>query len=269
MAKLIGFLCNDDSLTATAIGAMRTEIAFPQTTESPGFGFGWIQDGRTLLRTHPKPSGGSPDLVSLLSDIHSRALVAHVRDAQDEPVSALELQPFRFRRWVVARAGDELTEHKAALLDGVPGFVRSNIKGPSSDETLCHLFLAELHRRDLLEKGRTNPRGCAEALSRTMERVQSFADDVAFSAVAVTERVLVAARLERPLYYRNVRGISHMREQPLFAGHNPKPVRHPSFKAIFVTDAVVDAEAAGWLEIPQGAVLYVDADWNVRFLDAS
>ena len=68
MAKLIGFLCNDDSLTATAFGAMRAEMAFPQATVSPGFGFGWIQDGRTLLRTHPKPAAGSPDLVSLASD---------------------------------------------------------------------------------------------------------------------------------------------------------------------------------------------------------
>lgn len=266
MPRMIAYLCNDDSLTPVAIQGLHDAVEFPATSKSTGFGFGWIQDGRSLLRTNPKPAGGGPDFLSLMADIPSRAIVGHFRDTDEEPADALELQPFRFRRWVFAHAGEspQIEETQNDLLQTIPEFIRGNIKGGAGAEILGHMFLTELHRRDLLERGRTKPQACAEAMLETMNRLQVEAAIADYAAVSVTERGLVAGRLGRPLFYRQIRGLEQFREQPLFAGHKPKPVRHPSFKAVVVTDA--PAMENGWTEVADGRALYVDADWNVQLV---
>jgi len=267
MPRMIAYLGNDDSLTPVAVQSLRDSLDFPPTSESSGFGFGWIQDGRSLLRTNPKPGAAGPDFVGLMADIPSRSIVGHLRGSDEEGVDALDLQPFRFRRWVFAHVGEEpeLEQTRAELLETVPEFIRGNVKGGRGSEVLGHLFLGELHRGDLLERGRTRPQACAEALFETMSRVQVEAAIAEFSFVAVTERGIVAGGLGRPLYFRQIRGLDQLREQPLFAGHHPKPVRHPSFKAVVVTDSAV-TEDDGWSEIEDGRVLFVDTDWNVDFV---
>lgn len=265
MPRMIAYLCNDDNLTPVALRLVRDSIELPPTGESSGFGFGWIQEGRSLLRTTPKPSRSSGALLDLMADLRTRASIGAVRDASEGPADPLALQPFRFRRWVFAHAGEDagLAETHQQLLAEVPGFVSGNIKGTSSSEVFGHVFLGELHGENLLDT-RIDPEGCAAALAAAIRKIQIGAAVADLGIVAVSDRTLVAGAIGHPLYYREVRGLSHFKEEPLFAGHKPRPSSHPSFKAIFVTDAAVDGEE--WKLLPDGHVMWLDRDWNVAFV---
>lgn len=264
MPRMIAYLCNDDNLTPVAVRSVQASVDLPATAQSGGFGFGWLQEGRSLLRTTPKPAPGSPALLDLMADIRSRAIVAHVRDAADGEAETLDLQPFRFRQWVVAHAGEDVghPQTRQQLLSGVPDFVAANVKGTSASEIFGHMFLGQLHRAGLLD-GPVDAARCAGALAQMLRDVQVEAAVGQIAALAVTDRALVAGSIGRPLYYREIRGLSQVREEPLFAGHKPRPTVHPTFKGVFVTDAPVEGEE--WRVVPDGHVMWVDRQWAVRF----
>lgn len=265
MPRLIAYLCNDDSLTPVAVRAVGESLAFPSTPDSAGFGFGWIQDGRSLLRTNPKPAPSAPAFEDLFGDIPSRAIIGHIHDGEDEVGSNHDLQPFRFRKWVVAHAGEEPdADTLEPLRMSIPKFIRGNIKGGTAAEVFGHVFLAELHAEKLLEKGRSNPQGCARAMARTIQRVQVEAAVASFAGLAVTERGIIVGTIGRELQYRVMRGVDELNEEPLFAGHKPRPVHHSAFKAVVVSDAVDDDEE--WEPLPDRQVLWVDRDWELNFM---
>ncbi len=266
MPRLIAYLCNNDSLTPVAARAVASTLDFPDTADASGFGFGWIQDGRSLLRTNPKPTPSTPPFVDLFGDIPSRAIIGHIHGV-DEPVgSNYDLQPFRFRKWVVAHAGEQPSpETLEPIRESIPKFIRGNLKGTVAAEVFGHTFLAELHSDKLLDKGRTNRRGCAEAMARTIRRVQVEAAVASFNGVAVTDRGVVAGTIGRELYYRQLRGVDDVAEEPLFAGHDPRPKHHAAFKAVLVSDAVTEDQDA-WEPIPDRHVLWVKRDWTLQFL---
>ncbi len=265
MTRLIAYICNNDSLNSVAVEALAPSLDVWPDEKPPGFGFGWIQDGRSLLRTTPKPSDGMPSLTGMLGDIRTRSFVAHVLEPGQQPAPALDLQPFRFRKWVCAHTGEvpEVDDARRELLETIPSFIRTNVKGDSGSEILCHMFLSELHGRSVLEDGRRDPRAAAEALHATMTRLQSEAAIAEFALVAVTERGLLAGAFGSDLFYREQRGLEE-KEAPLFAGHSPRPIQHPSFKSVTVTNAP-NPDAEGWTKIPDGKVLFV-RDWTVEFV---
>lgn len=265
MPRLIAYLCNDDSLTPVALRAMQGSLELPPTAESGGFGLGWLQDGRSLLRTTPKPAPSSPALLDLMSDIRARALIGYVRDVSDGTVDTLNLQPFRMRRWVFAHGGEEaeLAQTHQQLLGDVAKFVAGNIKGTSSAEVFGHVFLGELHARNLLDSAPDAAGQCANALATAIRKIQIGAAIADLGAIAVSDRMLIAGAVGHPLHYREMRGLSQMKEEPLFAGHKPKPTSHPTFKAVFVTDGPTMGDE--WKVVPDGHVMWLDRDWTVKF----
>ena len=266
MSRLIAYMGNDDNLTWLALRAVGDELRLKPAATSSGVGLGWLQDGRSLLRNNPRPADDSPAFVDLLADIHSRSIIGYLRDGELEAVEPLELQPFRFRKWVFAQTGEEPADVgvRQALLEDVPAFIRGNIKGRAFSEAAFHHFLSRLHGHSVLEHSRTNPRGCAEALAETMRAVETGAAVADLSIAATTERVFVAGRLGAPLYYRAIRGLVAPAAEPLFAGHRPKAIEHPSFKAIVVCNGEPEGEA--WEEVPDRHVLWIDRDWSPQTL---
>lgn len=261
MPRLIAFICNDDSLTPLAVSRLKPHLEFPATETSGGFGFGWLQDGRSLLRTSPKPGVGTPDFVDLMADIPARAVLGHIRSAEDGTAPPLDLQPYRFRKWVFAHEG-EVPETKRArdeLLSTVPEFLRRNVKGSSGSEVFGHMFWSELHRRGLLDKAaEAHERAAALASFTAGLQVQAAIGE--FAAVTASERSLFCAAIGCPLYYREIRGIDGTRDEPLFAGHRPKATSYPAFKALVVTNAPLDTDE--WEQVPDRHVLWVDRAWE-------
>lgn len=263
MSRLVAFTCNDHSLTPVAVRVAAASLDIPDVDETSGFGFGWIQDGRTLLRTHPRPTAGAPQFLDLMADIPARSIIGHYRDFDEGSASTRDMQPFRFRSWVVAHAGEapETDASQTRLLAAVPEFVRGNVKGTSGAEVAGHLFLGRLYEAGLLDQARTAPARVADVMGASLRELSIQAAVVSASLVGVTERMLVAATLGRPLYYRLQLGISRDSEKPLFAGHTPKAVNHPTFKALVVTDSPDDVGA--WEEVPDAHSLTIDRDWNL------
>ncbi len=265
MSRLIGYVCNDDSLMPVALRLIQESVELPPTAKSGGFGLGWLKEGRSLLRTTPKPAPSSPALLDLMADIRARALIACVRDRR-EVVDTLDQQPFRLRRWVFAHGGEDagLPATHQQLLADVPRFVSSNVKGTTSSEVFGHVFLNELHRRNLLDAEADAAGQCAAALAAAIRTIQVGAAVADFAAISISARLLIAGALGHALHFREVRGLSQTKELPLFAGHKPRPTSHPTFKALFVTDAPV--RGPEWQEVPDGHVLWLERDWTARFL---
>lgn len=267
MPRMIAYLCNDDSLTPVALRQAKASLDVLSPADSGGFGFGWLQGGRSLLRTTPRPGKGSAELLDLMADLRTRSCVGVIRDPEQGHVDPLDMQPFRFRRWLFAHTGEqvELPEIHAELLQDVPGFVASNIKGTTSAEVFGHLFLSELHSRNLLES-RVDREACSEALAEAIRKIQIGVAVAKFAGLAVSERTLIAGGIGHELHYREFRGISQL-EEPLFAGHKPKSTDHPSFKAILVTNAPTNTD--DWVPIPDGQLLWIDRHWDVHFTPVS
>lgn len=266
MSRLLAYMGNDDNLTWLALRGLVDELRLDAVAESSGVGLGWLQDGRSLLRNNPRPGADSPSFSDLMADIHSRSILGYMRDGGLEPVEPLELQPFRFRKWIFGQTGERPAdaEIRASLLDAVPTFIRGNIKGRAFSEVVFHRFLSELHARNVLEQGRNNPRACADAMARTMREVESGAAVADLCTLAATERAVVAGRLGAALHYREIRGLTAAAAEPLFAGHRPKAVEHPSFKAIVVCNGAPVGD--DWKEIPDRHVLWVDRSWSTQLL---
>jgi hypothetical protein len=145
----------------------------------------------------------------------------------------------------------------------VPEFISSNIKGESGEELMFHQFLTELHHAGQLGKGQADARVCADSLASAIRGAQSHAL-AEYASVAVSERVVLFASVGVPLYYREVRGLTESREKPLFAGHRPKPIEHPSFKAFMVVECD-ESPGDSWTAAPDGQVGWVGRDWKLRF----
>lgn len=273
MSRIIGYICSDDSLTHVVMDALADEVEAFGETETAGRGFGWVQEGRSLLRKQPRERGRSVTLSSLLSDIPSRAIIGHERESSENTVDTLDLQPFSYRTWVYAQAGGvEALEEVTDELDGdIPDHIRRNIKGDTVEELCFHRFLTVLSDRGDLELTKKNAQRGAEALARSVRAIESRLEDVASSdgrlgadIVTVTDRLLLAARTQGPMYYRVWRGIEEPVDEPLFAGHRPQPEEHPHFKAVMVTNQMNGSPGEEWELIDPQHVLWVDDDWNVQ-----
>jgi len=236
------------------------ELELPETGESSGVGLGWVQGSRSLLRTNPKPAPNSASLVDLMTDVPARSILGFLRSTEE---SSRPLQPFRFRKWVFAHLGETPSGEETIedLLDGVPQFIRGNLKGKSPQKVFFHAFLGRLHSRNQLEAIPVDTEAVAEAMADTAGHIQRAAAVADFAAVAASERKLVVARLGTPLFYRLISGLEVPVEAPMFAGHRPKTSQYPAFRAVALTNA---AERPGpeWVEVPDRTVLFFDEDWN-------
>lgn len=266
MFRLLGYLCNDATLNAAFFKHGLEHLEIDAVDVSSGLGLGWVQDGRSLLRTMPRPSRSSATLEAMLGDIPARSLIAHSRDTSDEPAATLDLQPFRYRRWVYAHAGElpASKELRSELLGNVPEFIAGNVKGDSGEEIMFHLFVAKLHEESQLD-GHTHGERCAAAMAHAVVDAQQVAL-ASYAGIAVSERLMVFASAGVPVWYREVRGLSEAREKPLFAGHRPKPIDHASFKALMVVQAD-DSPGESWERAPDGQVGWMERDWKLRFRD--
>lgn len=272
MSQVFGYICSDDSLTPEVMKQYGQPLRAVEPDERVGLGIGLLQDGRSLLRKHPKRKAASMDIPSLLGDISSRSIVGHVRHEEAGSLGTRDLQPFRFRNWVYAQQGIEqpLEQAREALREQVPDHVERNIEGNSIAELLFHTFYTRVES-DLSTTPRSEwPGMYAGKLAETVVQFQELVngetggDVVPLQAVAVTDRCIVAARAGEPMHYRLIEGIEEPAEEPLFAGHNPKSIMHDRFRALLVANGVDHEE---WTEIPNHHVLWVADGWQIELAE--
>lgn len=254
MTQIFGYICSDRNVTADLFKGLHEELGLYSAQDSAGFGMGWIQEDRSLLRTYPKPAPGTPSLLNLLADLPSRVMVATVRKPGERSVSSNDLAPFRFRRWVWAS-----TEAPGATADGLPDYIRQNIHGRSSAEALFHAVLKELHAVDGIDDPKIDDARVAAAISRAVAGLERFP-----TLLLATGKRMFALAGEQPLFYRLYEGYE-LQEEPAFAGHKPKPRTLPAFRAAVLTTAPSGLAREDWREVPTGQVIGLDTSADPRF----
>lgn len=261
MPQLFGYLSNDDRLTGAVIEEVRQDIALdPRGCE--GFGVGWLQDGKSLLRQVPRVPEGASDVLAMVSDLPSRAVVAHLTPGEG-PALPERLQPYRYGVWLwaVNDPRGQLDGLASALLAELPDFLTRQLRGRRGAEAMFFRLLSTLYDQDQFYHAAQHAQGCARALAGLCaELEQRMGEALEAEIVCVTERC-VLARAWRPLWARRWEGIE--RPRPVeFEGHRPTPQPHPKLRALAVTSTPQrPGHEARWDAIPRGHVLWCGPDW--------
>jgi glutamine amidotransferase len=268
MSQLIGYICSDDSLTPSVVHAVRDELM--SVDDYAALGFGWVQEHRSLLRKHPSQGANGVNALSLLSDLPARAIVGYTESARSDSLDTLDLQPFRYRNWVYAQEDnvESFDGYRDEVLEEVPDHIRRNIQGQNRAEVAFHRFLAAVNDHGQLDRQRVDGGEVARAMASSVSDLERRGldhglDAVELRAVSVSTRLLLAARIGEALYYRQFDGIQEPSEDPLFAGHRPRPVAHPHFNGVLVASGD-RPNGESWVEIPDRHIMWVDGDWDVQ-----
>jgi len=268
MTRIVGYSCSDDTLTQSLIEELDGEFVRAENGDDDvGRGFGWLKDGRSLLRKQPPQGRGTVNLGDMMADIPSRQMVGFERACDRGGVDTLDLQPYSFRTWVYVQSASvgEFEERRDEVLADIPDYIRRNIDGDTSEELCFHLFLTALQDRGGFGLSESDPRACAGALADTARNVESYSEGVdrPGAMVAVSERLLVGLSTDGPLWVRQFEGIDEQHEEPLFAGHRPQTESHPHFRAVLLSNEARN-ESDGWTKIPEREVVWIGGDWEIH-----
>jgi glutamine amidotransferase len=227
-----------------------------------------------LLRRLASDAGMTLD--SLVPPHESGALVFH---AGRLPVGlSLEdnTQPFRARSWLFAHQGalNGFAELRASLLEGLPDYLRWQIKGATDSEVAFAHFLKLLRDRGRTEDPRLEAEVAGTLLAETARELAHAAAQAGaartstLNFVATNGRILVATRSgEAPLYYTRLEGTDRCEVcgiGPTTPETQPAVIAHRRQRVVVVASHV--KRPVGWVELPQGTALAVSEDLQVRHL---
>ncbi len=176
MARLIGYMANRADRLRDAFHQERAAIAGMPTDQRGAWGVGFYQGDEVLHKKQPTPDGRPIDWDSIVQNVKSDCAIAHVRQATVGPFSVDNTHPFRFRQWLFAHVGTvtAFDEIKDKLREGLPDYLRRNIRGRSDSEMLFHLVLAQLHEVNQLEAHSPTSETIVEAVRKAVHTVDDL-----------------------------------------------------------------------------------------------
>lgn len=262
--KILGFLSNDDSLTATALAQVSKEVNWSEQAWG-GVGVSWLQEGRVLERKNPRVTGGAIDALGLLSKLPSRAMLGR---ATEHPLGASSaMQPHRFRKMVYVEHGLEeaVDEQLSALIDKMPDFLRRNIDATSASHIRFFYLLDALFHADVFHAASHRRTRAAEVAASALAALQGElgARLDGYAGMLMTERVLTAMACGAPLYYRVWEGIAEYVEDIFSSGVRQRAIEHKHYRGVFVASSD-EPLGGGWQMLEPGKMLWVDDGWEVR-----
>jgi glutamine amidotransferase len=230
----------------------------------PRWGLGYVQSGQVLLSRTPRASETDVDLWSPLDRVTADYLVVHACD-EDGLRGSVNTQPFRFRRWMFAVQDNTLAGGFEQIHDGVlehiPDFLRRNLKGKTPAEHVFHLFLSFLHDSGLIDDVNLDPADARRALRDTLALLLSMnaragGKGAPGNIMLSNGRMMVAARLEEPLFLRRLK-VAPVDKEP------------ESFRGVLALSAS-ENPGQGFEEIPKRSVLEISRDLDIQIasLDA-
>ncbi len=274
MDRLIGYICNDNTLTHRAVEQARSELDAGEDDTDPrpsqlARGFGWIREGQALLRKQPPQGIQSGRFGNVLADIRGREIVGYECATESSHVETFDLQPFSFRTWLFAQVNiSGLTDRRDAVLDEIPDHIRHNIDGNTDEELVFYRFLASLYDRGGFGLSTSEPEVCVQEWARSIRKLESQAADddsdrplELGNTTLASERFLLATRFDEPMHYRVFERLEEPTDEPLFAGHRPQGETHDHFRGVLVLNGFTP-DADEWYEVPERSVLWVDNDWE-------
>jgi hypothetical protein len=274
MSVAFALLTSDANLLPCELDRLKDKVELDGHGSSHLAGVGWYAQDSVLLRRFSLDA--APRVTTeLVSDAASEALL-YVCSPVDPSAPVEEVaQPFRYRNWLFAQAGgvSDFARWRPKLVSTLPEFLRRQLSGDTDGEAAFALFLKLLR-----EAGRTDDRPLdaalgAQLLSRTVRTLQQLAAESGgargtFNFLATNGNVLLATRSnDEPLYYALLEGSSTC------ARHKLEPSVPETESALrahrrrrTVAIASHPRDPSGWLELPPGTALAIDAAQNVQRL---
>lgn len=275
MSRLFGVRVSDPHLLPCVLYPFREDLATEASEENrEGWGMGFYQDDRVLVKKRPQSLKERIDFVELAADIKSPALIGHGRRPTSGVLTPNDTHPFQFRSWLFAHHGmiDHFEERQEALEAQIPEFLRQHLGGGTDSERIFYLFLSALSEstRQRLEDPTLRPEVVANALRGAMARVKESAvkdrDQDTLNLLVTNSRVMVASGMGRPLYRAVIDGVKdcpRCRVPPLVSGRGPTQVDHPYLRAVLVASGLTHPSLP-WEELPEGSFVLIDRDMSSR-----
>lgn len=273
MNRLVAYIGNDPDRMACALHPARQALRVFSAGSAADWGLGFVQGGDVLLQKRSRSSTAQVDFFDLAQDLRAEALVGRATQGESDRASAANVGPFRFRYWLFGAVGDfgDFPQIRERLLESIPEFLRRNIRGPSPNEHVFHLFLSFLHDAGLLESLSAQPEPAYRALGASVAFLDrllaaSGAASTKLAVVATNGRCLVAFSRGHPIQYIEIRGISAC---PVCGGRQSdephgRTVSHDQLKAVILEADHRGDRFPGWRPIPDGGALLVGPQLSVQ-----
>jgi predicted glutamine amidotransferase len=210
VARLFAVLGNRGELTERFLAQEADALRVLGNT-TLGWGLGFVQSGELLMRRRPADARTELNPSELSHELKSDFLIGHVRRATVGALKPENTHPFRYRAILFAQTGtvERFEALGPALLEKVPEFLRSGIRGETDSEVVFNLLLSFLHELGALDE--PSPSAMASALRSTFVLLDSVAREGGCAASTLNLAVgngtyIMAVRRGAPMAIRTVSG---------------------------------------------------------------
>ncbi|MCA9535558.1 MAG: class II glutamine amidotransferase [Myxococcales bacterium] len=265
MGRLVAYTANRRDGLEAALRFERHALRPPATKSEAAWGIAFYQGDEVLHKKRPLPAGSAPEWTDLGGGVSTDCALMHLREPTVGDFRTENTHPFRFRRWTFAHQGtvSAFAELREGLLDGLPDFLRRNVRGETDSELFFHHVLSGLHRRGALEVATPAREQVIAALSESAATLRAMArehsSDPSGLTCVLTDGHLTLGLCEgAPLYYVERRG-PLPNDEP-----SPRP-GSPQHAAVlrYVMVTTGSAPPMNYQSVPRGGVVVVDRDLNV------
>lgn len=180
MARLFGLIGNRTDLAARVLSSEAAALSVTTGGVPHGWGLGFYQGGEVLIRRRPVHEQARIDVASLASDLRADLVVGHVRKPSVGALRTENTHPFRYRQWLFAHTGsvEGLGSVRDRVVESVPEFLRSGIRGETDSEILFHVFLSFLHDSGHLGQSTADFATIHAALRSSLSLVDGYTAEV-------------------------------------------------------------------------------------------
>lgn len=187
MARLFSLIGNRSDLAGRVLASEHEALRVQARGTPLGWGIGFYQGGEVLMRRRPIDDHPTIEIGKVAGDVRADVLVGHVRNATVGALRTENSHPFRYRQWLFAQTGtlpafDTIRER---LVESVPAFLRSSIRGETDAEILFYVFLSFLHDAGRLNDAVVEAAQVRDALRSSVAVVDGMAAEVGAAPASV------------------------------------------------------------------------------------
>lgn len=271
MAEFLAIHQSDASLLGCTLRRLAGKVSLGG--KEPATGVGFFQSDDVLLRK--RPLGGKAPLPEKLAEgVESEAalICSGAVGGSSKAFNELTTLPFRFKRWLFATAGvpDALGPIRAALLKGLPDYLRRSVKGDSGAEVLFFTFLSRLRDAGRLDDHDVDAVTSARALAAAVgEAERAFEQQgtplPALALLATNGRVMTALRRGHPLWLGVIDGLIPCARCEIAEGASdldPRVNSHRKLRAAMLLSGAQEPVPEHFRALAEGEILAVPRELN-------
>lgn len=260
MARLFGFIGNRPELGTKVLERYAKELSVnPDPPEALGWGLGFYQFGEVLLRRRHLEAASAIDPGTMAADVSAEVLIGHVRRPTVGNLRTENTHPFRYKEWLFAQIGTpaEFVQLRPQLLESLPPFLRTNVRGDTDSEVLFHLVLACLHEVNQIDTLHVRADVAASALQKALGKVNdacaqhhlpSYSGDMLLTN---GEHMLAVHQSGRMAY----RLVNMAEDVESFLKMDSERVPNPALAHCTVVASEVVELPAQWVRVPSGSLM--------------